>query len=154
MALPLGINFENKHPKSAAREVALQFMYKCEIEKLYFFAAPAFGDFVESFDVPTRVAEHARELLQGCYEHWQEINEQISKVSANWKLERLAATDRCTLRLAIFELRQAKEPQKVILNEAIELAKKYGTENSGSFVNGVLDKIARDTDAHVSPALS
>jgi N utilization substance protein B len=69
------------------------------------------------------------------------IDELIVKQAENWRLERLAVIDRAILRLAIYELRTTDTPPKVILNEAVELAKKFSSEEAGSFVNGILDAV-------------
>ena len=85
---------------------------------------------------------YARALVIGVLENKQELDSRISEVTANWKLERIAAVDRAVLRLGLYELLEMAEvPPKVVINEAVELAKKFSTEKSGAFVNGVLDKI-------------
>jgi N utilization substance protein B len=82
--------------------------------------------------------------LQGTLEHLTAIDDCVAKSSAHWKLHRMAAVDRNVLRLAIFELNHCPDiPVKVTLNEAIEIAKKFGSEESGAFVNGILDQIAK-----------
>ncbi len=69
----------------------------------------------------------------------------IEGVSANWRLDRMAKVDRNVLRLAVFELQHRPDvPVKVVLNEAIELGKKYGSESSGAFINGLLDRVAQE----------
>jgi N utilization substance protein B len=70
------------------------------------------------------------------------IDERIEAASTNWRVDRMARVDRNALRLAVFELLHGDAPVKVIINEAIELGKKFGSESSGAFVNGVLDRIA------------
>jgi N utilization substance protein B len=71
----------------------------------------------------------------------------IQRTSTNWKLERMARVDRNILRLAVYELlRRPEVPVKVTLNEAVELGKKYGSEESSAFVNGILDRIAHASD--------
>lgn len=69
------------------------------------------------------------------------LDELIVQQAANWRMERLAVIDRAILRLAIYELRTTDTPPKVILNEAVELAKKFSSEEAGSFVNGILDAV-------------
>ena len=66
----------------------------------------------------------------------------IEEASSNWRLDRMARVDRNVLRLAVYELLRTDVPVKVVINEAIELGKKFGSESSGAFVNGVLDKVA------------
>jgi N utilization substance protein B len=73
-------------------------------------------------------------------DHLEEIDGELARQTANWRLERLAAVDRNILRLAMYELLfQAETPHAVVIDEAIEIAKKYGAEESARFVNGVLD---------------
>ena len=85
---------------------------------------------------------YARALVTGVLENKPELDSRISEVTANWKLERIAAVDRAILRLGLYELLEMAEvPPKVVINESVELAKKFSTEKSGAFVNGVLDKI-------------
>ncbi len=82
--------------------------------------------------------------VRGIYDNLSQIDEKISICLENWHLERLSSVDRSILRLGTYELLYEEDvPIEVTLDEAVELAKKYGTENSGKFVNGVLDKIAR-----------
>ena len=86
-------------------------------------------------------------LLKGTAEKLAEIDKKISDCSSNWKIGRMSVVDRNVLRLSIYELLFCPDiPVRVTLNEAIEIAKLYGTEESGSFVNGILDKIAKGVD--------
>jgi N utilization substance protein B len=89
--------------------------------------------------------EFAIELVRGCAAALDEIDAKIREVSKHWRLERMARVDRNILRLATYELLKRPEvPRRVTLNEAVELAKRFGDENSPAFVNGVLDRIASD----------
>ena len=81
----------------------------------------------------------ANQLFEGAAREIAVLDEIITKHAENWRFERLAAIDRAILRLAIHELRATNTPPKVVLNEAVELAKKFSSEESGSFVNGILD---------------
>ncbi len=84
-------------------------------------------------------------LVLGVLEHRQKIDQLIEKYSENWRLDRMNIIDRAILRLAIFELLYCGEiPPKVTLNEAIELGKRFGSEDSGSFINGILDRIQNE----------
>ena len=84
-------------------------------------------------------------LVRGVAEELGPVDEAIRRASTNWRLERMARVDRNVLRLGTWELmRQRSVPRAVVLDEAVELAKRYGTEDSGAFVNGVLDRIADD----------
>ncbi len=108
----------------------------------------------ESMEILVKeIMEHEKEnsvkndiirYVQGIYNNLSQIDEKISMCLENWHLERLSSVDRCVLRLGTYELLFEQDvPIEVTLDEAVELAKKYGTENSGRFVNGVLDKIAK-----------
>lgn len=85
----------------------------------------------------------ANQLFEGAVKETAAIDELIVKQAENWRLERLAVIDRAILRLAIYELRTKGTPPKVILNEAVELAKKFSSEEAGSFVNGILDAVLK-----------
>jgi N utilization substance protein B len=89
----------------------------------------------------------ATELALGCSEQREAIDERIRKVSRHWRIDRMARVDRNILRLGTFELIGMPDiPRRVTLNEAIELAKRFGDEQSPAFVNGLLDKIAGDVE--------
>jgi N utilization substance protein B len=83
----------------------------------------------------------ANQLFEGAAKEVSALDEIIAKHCENWRFERLAAIDRAILRLAIHEMSSADTPPKVVLNEAVELAKKFSSEESGAFVNGVLDSV-------------
>ncbi len=89
----------------------------------------------------------ANRLFEGTVKETAAIDELIVQQAANWRLERLAVIDRAILRLAIYELRITDTPPKVILNEAVELAKKFSSEEAGSFVNGILDAVHKSIAA-------
>ncbi len=89
--------------------------------------------------------EYAERMVRGVAEGLEKIDATIRKASTNWRIERMARVDRNVLRLGAWELAQVDDtPRAVILDEAVELAKRFGSEDSGSFVNGVLDRIATD----------
>jgi N utilization substance protein B len=81
----------------------------------------------------------ANQLFEGAARNSTDLDEIISKHAANWRLERVAAIDRAILRLALFEMRTNDTPRRVVIDEAIELAKKFSSEEAGGFVNGILD---------------
>lgn len=86
-------------------------------------------------------------LVRGVEAHSKAIDELIGRSSLNWKLPRMSRVDRCVLRMATFELAfESDVPSRATLNEAIEIAKRYGAEDSGKFVNGILDRIAQDLE--------
>ena len=88
----------------------------------------------------------AEDLLSGIENNQQSINKSLKKIAENWKLDRMAATDRSIMRLAAYEIMFGDTPGRVAINEAIELAKRYGTNNSSQFVNGVLDRLLRSME--------
>ena len=121
-----------------ARELALQLLYQYELTD----ASPE--EMQAEFDEWRNAGEGAREfadrLLRGTVARLAEIDEELVRQTTHWRLERLAAVDRNILRLAMYELMfEADTPHAVVIDEAIEIAKKYGTKDSGRFVNGVLD---------------
>jgi len=83
--------------------------------------------------------DFANQLFEGAAKDVASLDGLIVKHAENWRLERLAIIDRAILRLAMYELRATDTPPKVVLNEAVDLAKKFSSEESGSFVNGILD---------------
>jgi N utilization substance protein B len=93
----------------------------------------------------TEVKTFANSLVLGTSSKRKEIDKMISERATNWQMERMAVIDRNILRLAAYELLYVEEiPPKVTINEAIDIAKRYGDSESGKFVNGVLDKINKD----------
>jgi N utilization substance protein B len=121
-----------------ARELALQLLYQHEHTGADFETMQ--DDFDEWTNAGEAVREFADRLLRGTVVHLDELDEELARQTAHWRLERLAAVDRNILRLAMFELMYENEtPPAVVIDEAIEIAKKYGAEESSRFVNGVLD---------------
>ncbi len=130
----------NMGHRREAREIALQVLY--EIDVLQIGADEALELFWSNFDAPGDAREFSTKLISGTACHREEIDRLISDCSDNWSLERMALVDRNILRMAVYELLYCRDiPPKVTLNEAIDLGKDYGSENSGSFINGVLDAL-------------
>jgi N utilization substance protein B len=127
--------------RTRARERALQALYQIDVAVEGI--DEALAAFWRSFEpVEQEVRVLAEELVRGVAEHRRQVDEAIEDASSNWRLDRMARVDRNVLRLAVYELVRTDVPVKVVINEAIELGKKFGSESSGAFVNGVLDKIA------------
>ncbi len=80
-------------------------------------------------------------LITGVLNHRDELDEVLRKTASNWRLERMATTDRNVLRLGLFEMTRLGTPAAVVIDEAVEIAREFGTENSSGFVNGILDKL-------------
>lgn len=129
-----------------SRDLAVQFLYQCETEKIFYFSNSHFDSFIEHFGAELANVGYFTTLVKGVLEDINPLDELISQHSKNWSISRMASTDRVILRMAVWELKQKKEPKKAIINEAIDLAKKYGTEHSGSFVNGIIDSVASKLD--------
>lgn len=93
------------------------------------------------------VIEFIQSLYFGIFEHLKEIDELIEKSATNWSFARIAKVDLSILRLAIYELKFTDVPQKVAVNEAVEIAKEYSTEKSPRFINGVLGSVIKEIEA-------
>ena len=133
--------FLGKRRKS--REFALQVLYQLEVTKQD--AIQAMVRSRENFLPDETEDEFAKRIVIGVLEHRQEIDRLIEERSENWRLDRMTAIDRNILRIALFELLYCSEiPPKVTINEAIDLGKRYGSEESGSFINGILDRIQNE----------
>ena len=127
--------------RTQAREFALQILYQHEmnpqpLEELL----ASFWE--ENATQPEEVRSFANFLVRGTLDHITEIDEVLARYTENWQLNRMAAIDRNIMRFAVFELLYVEDiPPKVSINEAVNIAKKFSQEESGKFVNGVLDKI-------------
>jgi transcription antitermination protein NusB len=99
--------------------------------------------FWKSAKAADKTREFANELFEGTAKDVAVLDALIVGHSDNWRFERMAAIDRAILRLAIYEMQQAQTPAKVVLNEAVDLAKKFSSEESGGFVNGILDSVRK-----------
>jgi len=125
--------------RSRCREWALQILYQAEYRGHREGEAARFWRHFEGGD---KVPAYLVKLVEGVAAHQEELDALIRQYSEHWRLERMAAVDRNVLRLALFELKyQPTIPAKVVINEAVELAKRYGSEESGAFVNGILDRV-------------
>lgn len=126
-----------------SREFALQILYQLDITKQD--ATKTLSQLQDHFSPNEKRGEFAERLVLGVLEHCQEIDGLVEQNSENWRLDRINIVDRNILRIAIFELLYCGEiPPKVTLNEAIDLGKRYGSEDSGSFINGILDRIQNE----------
>ncbi len=133
--------------RTRARELALQFLYQLDLhrgscrDELDGFLARA----LHGKPGAEEASEYARRLVDGVRLHADEIDRLLAEAAKNWGLERMAVVDRNALRIGCYELLfEDQVPMKVAINEAIELGKRYSTEASGAFINGILDRIRRD----------
>jgi len=134
-----------------AREHALQVLYQIDLAGLE--PAPALELFCEHFEAGKKSMPYTRRLVQGVVDHRQEFDAMIGRHAKNWRPERMSVIDRNILRLALYELcYQSDVPERVVINEAIEVAKRFGNEESGPFINGILDAIRKTTRAEITPA--
>jgi N utilization substance protein B len=130
-------------PRRKSREFALQVLYQLDITKQD--VIKTLTQFQDHFSGNEERDDFMERLVLGVLEHCQEIDQLIEKYSENWRLDRMNIIDRAILRMATFELLYCEEiPPKVTLNEAIELGKRFGSEDSGSFINGILDRIQNE----------
>ena len=129
-----------------AREAAVQYLYQREMQGDQ--SDQALEEFYEMRGLSPSGRRFCDELLQGWMQHRKEIDDVIAKNARNFEFHRLSAVDRNVLRIACHEiLFRSDIPAPVAINEAIEIAKKYSTEDSGKFVNGVLDNIRKQKSA-------
>ena len=131
--------------RTLARECALKILYRMEISK------DSMEDSAKDFwsiETPVKeVQDFANSIVKGTCENLSSIDEILSKYADNWEIKRMAVIDKNILRMGIYEILYKEDiPPKVAINEAIDLAKKYGDVDSGKFVNGILDKV-RKTEA-------
>ncbi len=126
--------------RTRSRDYALQMLYQLDIRR----APPEqiLGEFWQEHEPPDDVKTFANHLFMGTMDHLGELDALITHHADNWNLKRMAVIDRNILRLGAFELLHGDDvPPKVCINEAIELAKRFGDTESGKFINGILDAI-------------
>lgn len=128
-----------------ARESALKMLFAWEMSKNP--PEQVSESFWRHFEPQQEGRDFAEQIFTGTVAHLEELDRAIQQASTHWKLSRMAAVDRNLLRLAAYELFYLEEvPKRVTLNEAIEIAKRFGTEDSWAFINGVLDKLAQSVE--------
>jgi N utilization substance protein B len=127
-----------------AREVALQFLYQLDLHGDDD-PSPHAADFWARHPVDGETRVFAEALVQGTKENQAKADDLIRQYAEHWALERMAVVDRNILRLAVYEMLWGDGvPTKVVINEAIEIAKKFGTGDSSRFINGILDRVHRE----------
>src|SRR5262245_20076382 len=128
-----------------SRELALQLLYEMEIKGADPKSVLERSEARDHEEISEEGRKFAMDLLEETFRNKREIDDLIERHSLHWKLPRMAVVDRNILRLAVYELLYLHDvPTSVVLNEAIEIAKKFGTEDSGAFINGILDKVAKE----------
>ncbi len=127
-----------------AREYALQILFQIDF-KSQEVSRNDFEDFWLDKNESEDVRKFTEELVRGTVERLDEIDSRLKKVAENWVLKRMAAVDRNILRFAAFEILYRKDiPPAVTINEAVEIAKKFSSSEAAPFINGILDKLAKD----------
>ena len=124
-----------------AREAAIQILFMCDFTEQWNFERALFT--FNHFEFQPTIRTYAEALVHGVVDQIEKIDSQITRSSDHWSINRMARVDRAILRLASFELMYLADevPKSVAINEAIEIAKRYGSDESPNFVNGVLDRL-------------
>ena len=125
-----------------SREIALQALYHSEFSSIP--ALEALETVKTNFEANRKAFAYARELIQGVLEHWDGVNELLESQAANWRMDRMSLIDRNIMRIAIYEICHREDvPASVAINEAIEVTKRFSTDEAGPFINGILDAIGK-----------
>ncbi len=126
--------------RKLAREAAMKLIYQMEIQRDL--STEAVEKTIEEYPDEPKAHEYIRDVLYKYLQHQQEVDEVIGRHARDWKIDRIAKVDLSILRLAVVEILYKEDiPNSVSINEAVEMAKEYSTEESGSFINGVLGNI-------------
>lgn len=135
-------------PRRRSRAVALQILYGLDLgrrgERPRRDPQEAFDEAARHLELPEGAKAFAKELVLGVAARRERLDLLLAEHARNWRVERMAAVDRNVLRLAAYELLDSDVPAAVVIDEAVELARRFGSEASPAFVNGVLDAVARD----------
>lgn len=128
--------------RRASREIAMKLIYQLEIQKDS--REEQINNTLEQYDLNENDREYILDVVKGVFKNQEEIDGTIEKFSKGWKLSRIPKVDLAILRLAIYEMCHRDDiPFTVAINEAVELAKNYSGEESGSFINGILGKVVK-----------
>jgi transcription antitermination protein NusB len=140
-----------KNRRREARELAMKILYQVEVGRRPL--EEVLEITLEAVPVPEEERGYLESVVRGVLEHREELDRIIAGLASGWKLERIANVDRNVLRLALYEIEHRPEiPTSVSVNEAVEIAKKYSTEDSGKFVNGILGSYVRGRGAAAGEA--
>jgi transcription antitermination factor NusB len=140
----------NLDSRTRARELAMQALYQLDVQGSHVLSQ--LGEFFEEYSDDVTSRRLAAEWTRGTWDNIELCDEFIVGAIIKWKLSRLATVDKNILRLSVYQLKFCTDiPPKVVINEAIELAKKFGTDKSSAFVNGVLDAVLRKIAAEPQP---
>ena len=142
----------HRSPRHRSRQVALQVLYAADLVEGASSGPPPpveeiFDRIAANFDLPEGARAFGKELVCGALEQRAELDALLAAHARNWRVSRMATVDRNILRLASYELVRTDTPAAVVIDEAIELARRFGDDPSSAFVNGVLDSVAREVRA-------
>lgn len=133
-----------------SRELAMQALYYIDMRKDDF--ETAYRLFCKHFEPEETIRAFFEKIVEGTIENRAEIDNLIEKFSSNWKLSRMSGIDRNVIRIAVFEILYCPDiPSTVAINEAIDIGKKFGTKDSGAFINGILDAISQNLENTEKP---
>ena len=136
--------------RRSSRELALKFLYQSEFNEGH--SEELLTQFIDQVASKDGVGDYMRELVKAIFNHRDEIDSAIQKYSEHWALDRMTLIDRNILRMGVCELVYLDSvPPKVAINEAVEIAKKFGNDDSPDFINGVLDHIFKDRGISITP---
>ena len=133
-------------PRSLARRLALQYCFMCDLNNEW--QTALLREFLDEHGETEEAKEFARSLIARVLELRPRIDELLQQSADNWRLGRIAGVERNLLRVACAELLEKANPPAVIISEAVSLAKKFGSKDSARFVNGILDRVLRLTEAN------
>jgi transcription antitermination protein NusB len=131
--------------RTKSREFAMQMLFQWDMSQQL--AEKLELNFWKSAKAAAQTRTFANQLFEGASHDATALDELIARHASNWKLERIASIDRAILRLALHEIRATDTPAKVVINEAVDLAKKYSSEDAGGFVNAILDAYHKSLQA-------
>ena len=136
-----------------ARRFAVQYVYQCDVTQQTFFQENGLKTFLEQFSIPGEQRPFVRDLVRLTLGNLADLDARIELVSRNWKLSRIAKVDLAVLRVCAQELIEREDVTlEVIISDAAEIGKQYGSSASGGFINGVLDAVAKQARPSASPA--
>jgi len=128
--------------RTRARELAMQALYQLDVQGAV--VLDTLNCFLAENEQDDSICKHAFDWTMGTWEHMARCDELIMSATIKWQFSRLSPVDKSTLRLSVYQLQWCPDiPPKVVINEAIEIAKKYSTDKSPAFVNGVLDSVLK-----------
>lgn len=131
--------------RSAARRLALQAMYQLDVQGAEYLQSGNLQEFINETSADPRVREMAYFMTKAAWAYRENADQWLGRVASKWPVYRMATVDRNILRLAVWEIvNYPQTPPKVVLDEAINIAKEFSTADSGTFINGVLDAVLKE----------